>query len=78
MEAMLESENLGKRSRPTDASITNRVQEMEERLQNIKDNIEDINTQAKEDRIKVRKGKHPGSLEHNGNTNAKSNGNRRR
>jgi polyhydroxyalkanoate synthesis regulator phasin len=44
MEAMLESENLGKRSRPTDASITNRVQEMEERLQNIKDNIEDINT----------------------------------
>ena len=44
MEATLESENLGKRSRAIDASITNRVQEMEERLQNIKDNIEDINT----------------------------------
>jgi uncharacterized coiled-coil protein SlyX len=43
MEATLEVENLGKRSEATDASINNRIQEIEERVSGIKDTLEDIN-----------------------------------
>ena len=37
VEATLEMENLGKRTGTTDASITNRIQEMEERISGIED-----------------------------------------
>ena len=48
MEAMLEMENLGKRSGAIDVSITNRIQDIEERISGIKDTTEDINTTVKE------------------------------
>jgi hypothetical protein len=37
-------ENLRKRSGATDASIINKIQEMEERISDVEDTIEDINT----------------------------------
>jgi hypothetical protein len=40
----LEIENLGKRSGVIDASITNRIQEIEERISAAEDTIENINT----------------------------------
>jgi hypothetical protein len=40
--------NLGKRRGTTDESITNRMQEMEERLSGLEDTIEKIDTSAKE------------------------------
>jgi chromosome segregation ATPase len=40
MEAILEFENLGKRTRTTDTSITNRIQEMS----GIEDTVEEIDT----------------------------------
>ena len=45
---MLEMENLGKRTRTTDISITNRIHEMEERITDIEDMTEEINIQVKE------------------------------
>ena len=39
VEATLEMENLGKRTGTTDASITNRIQEMEERISGVEDSI---------------------------------------
>ena len=47
-EAMLEIENLGKKSGNTDASISNRIQEMEERISGAEDSIENIGTTFKE------------------------------
>jgi predicted nucleic acid-binding Zn-ribbon protein len=44
----LEMENLGKRSGVIDASITNRIQEIEERISGTEDNIENIDTTVKE------------------------------
>ena len=44
----LEIENLGKRSGVTDASITNRVQETEERISGVEDTIENIDPIIKE------------------------------
>jgi predicted nucleic acid-binding Zn-ribbon protein len=44
MEATLEMENLGKKSGAIDESITNRIQEIEERITGIEDTIEDIDT----------------------------------
>jgi hypothetical protein len=46
MKGILEMENLGKRSRTTDANITNRLQEIEERISGIEDIIEDIDTKV--------------------------------
>ena len=43
----MEMENLGKRAGLTDASITNRVQEIEERITDIQDTIQDINKTVK-------------------------------
>ncbi|EGW04030.1 Putative transposase element L1Md-A101/L1Md-A102/L1Md-A2 [Cricetulus griseus] len=37
---MLEIEKLGKRSGTTDVSITNRIQEMEERISGVEDSLE--------------------------------------
>ena len=47
-EAMLEKEILGKKSGNTEASISNRTQEMEERISGAKDSIENISTIIKE------------------------------
>ena len=44
----LEIENLGKKSGAIDASITNRIQEMEERISGAEDTIENIDTTVKE------------------------------
>ncbi|KAL6085855.1 hypothetical protein STEG23_033186 [Scotinomys teguina] len=47
-EGMLEIEKLSKRSGNTDASITNRIQEMEDRISNAEDTIEEIDSTVKE------------------------------
>jgi hypothetical protein len=47
-EATMEMENLGKRSGATDASITNRILEIEERMSGVEDTIKDIDTLVKE------------------------------
>ena len=41
-------ENLGKRTETTESSITNRIQEMEERISESEDTIEKINALIKE------------------------------
>lgn len=41
-------ENLGKKTRTADASITNRIQELEDRISVINDTIEKINTSVQE------------------------------
>jgi hypothetical protein len=48
MEATLEMENPGKRTRTLDRSITNSIQEMEERIPGVEDTIEEIDTLLKE------------------------------
>jgi hypothetical protein len=48
MEANLEMENLRKRSGITKVSITNRIQETEERISGAEDTVEEINTTVKE------------------------------
>jgi uncharacterized coiled-coil DUF342 family protein len=47
-EATLEIETLGNKSRTIDASISNRIQEMEERISGAEDSIENISTTIKE------------------------------
>jgi chromosome segregation ATPase len=49
-EATLEIETLGKKSGTIDASISNRIQEMEERISGAKDSIENIGTTIKENK----------------------------
>ena len=44
IEATLEMKNLGNRSRIADVSISNRIQEIEERNSGLKDTIEEIDT----------------------------------
>jgi prefoldin subunit 5 len=46
-ETTLEIEILGKRSGTIDASITNRIQEMEERISGAEDSIENMDTTKK-------------------------------
>ena len=46
-ETTLELENLGKRLGVTHASITNRIQEKEERISSAENTIENIDTTAK-------------------------------
>ena len=48
IETTVEIENLGERSRVIGASITNRIQEIEERISGAEDTIENINTTVKE------------------------------
>jgi hypothetical protein len=48
METMLEIEILGKKSGTIDASISNRIQEMEERISGAEDSIENMDTTIKE------------------------------
>ena len=47
-ETTLEIENLGKMSEAIDASITNRIQEIKERISDAEDTIENIDTKIKE------------------------------
>jgi hypothetical protein len=47
-ETTLEIENLGKSSGVIDTSITNRIQETEERISGAEDTIENIDTTVKE------------------------------
>jgi hypothetical protein len=47
-EATLEIETLGKKSGIIDVSISNRIQEMEERISGAEDSIENIDTTIKE------------------------------
>jgi uncharacterized coiled-coil protein SlyX len=48
MEANLKMENLGTRSGITNVSITNRIQEIEERISGVEDTVEEIDTTVKE------------------------------
>jgi hypothetical protein len=48
MEANLETENLGKRSGIRYVSITNRIQEIEERVSGVEDTTEETDTTVKE------------------------------
>jgi archaeosine-15-forming tRNA-guanine transglycosylase len=48
MEANLGMKNLGKRSGITDVSITNRIQEIEERISGVEDMVDEIDTTIKE------------------------------
>jgi chromosome segregation ATPase len=47
-EAMLEIETLGKKSGTIDVSISNRIQEIEERISGTEDSIENMGTRIKE------------------------------
>jgi len=47
-EIALEMENIGKRTGVTDTSITNRIQEIEERISVVEGTIEDADTKGKE------------------------------
>jgi hypothetical protein len=49
-EETLDIETLGKKSGAIDASISNRIQEMEERISGAEDSIENIDTTIKENR----------------------------
>ena len=69
-EATLEIETLGNKSGTIDASISNRIQEMEERISGGEDSIENIGTTIKEN-TKCKKqpnSKHPGNPGHNEKT----------
>jgi predicted nucleic acid-binding Zn-ribbon protein len=48
VEANLKMENLEKRSGTADVSITNRIQEIKERISGVEDTIEEIDTTVKE------------------------------
>jgi uncharacterized coiled-coil protein SlyX len=79
-ETTLELENLGKRSRVTGASITNRIQEVEEKISGAEDTIENIDTTVKKKKCKKQKApnlKHPGNSGHNAKTKPKDNRYRR-
>ncbi|KAL6076489.1 hypothetical protein STEG23_025572 [Scotinomys teguina] len=47
-EGMLEIEKLSKQTENTDASITNRIQEMEDRISNVEDTIKETDSSVKE------------------------------
>ena len=47
MEAILEMENLGRMSGIADVSITNRIQEIEQRISGTEDTVEEIDTTFK-------------------------------
>jgi predicted nucleic acid-binding Zn-ribbon protein len=64
-EITLEIENLRMRSGVIDASITNRIQEIEERLSGAEDTIENIDTIAIENAKCKKLPKHPGNPGHN-------------
>jgi hypothetical protein len=78
MEANLEMQTLGKKSGVIDISITNRIQEVEERISGVEDRVEEIDTTLKENskHTKTPNTKHPGNSGHNEKTKSKNNWNR--
>ena len=76
-ETTLEIENLGKSSGLIDASITNRIQEIDERIYGTKDTIENIDTTKEKKSSKAPNPKHPGNPEPNEKTKPKDNRYRR-
>jgi Ni,Fe-hydrogenase III large subunit len=77
-ETTLEIENIGKKSGDISASITNRIQEIEERISWEEDTIENIDTAMKENE-KCKKDpnpKYPGNTGHNEKTKPKDDKNR--
>jgi chromosome segregation ATPase len=64
----LEIETLGKKSGIIDANISNRIQEMEERISSAEDSIENMDNQRKCKMQKDPKPKHPGNPRHNEKT----------
>jgi chromosome segregation ATPase len=76
-EATLKIETLGKKSGTIDANISNRIQEIEERISGAEDSIENICTTIKEN-AKCKKGpnsKHPGNPGYNEKTKPMDNRN---
>jgi hypothetical protein len=74
-----EIQNPGKRSGVRDASISNRIQEIEERISGAEDSIENIDTTVKE-KCKMREApnpKHLGNPGHNEKTKPMDNRHRR-
>jgi hypothetical protein len=68
-ETTLEIEILGKKSGAMEANITNRIQEMEERISGAKDFIENMDKTIKENaKCKDPNSKHPGNPGHNEKT----------
>ena len=76
----LDMENLGKRTETTESSITNRIQEIEERISDSEDAIEKINfsDQRKQQIQQILNTNHPGNLGHSKKTKPKNNRSRRR
>jgi predicted nucleic acid-binding Zn-ribbon protein len=74
-ETTLEIENLGKKSGAIDANITNRIQEIEERISGAEDTIDNIDTTIKKKFKKQNdpNPKHPGNPGHNEKTKPKDN-----
>jgi hypothetical protein len=78
-ETILEIENLGKRSGGIDASNTNRIQEIEERISGAEDTIENSDTTIKKmQNQKLPNSKGPGNLGHIEKTKSKDNRYRRK
>jgi hypothetical protein len=68
-ETMLEIEILGKKSGNKDRTISNRIQEMEERISGAEDSIGNMNTTIKENaKCRNPNSKHPGNPGHNEKT----------
>ena len=54
-ETTLKIENLGKRTGVIDASITNRIQEIEEKISGVEDTVEDSDTTVKKNKKQTNK-----------------------
>jgi hypothetical protein len=68
-ETTLEIETLGKKSGAIDVSMSNRIQEMEERISGAEDSIGNMDTTIKKCKIqKDPNSKHPGNPEYNEKT----------
>jgi hypothetical protein len=68
-ETTLEIETLGKKSGTIDASISNRIRDMEERISSAEDSIGNLDTTVKEHKMqKYPNSKHPGNPGHNEKT----------
>jgi predicted nucleic acid-binding Zn-ribbon protein len=77
-EKTLVIENLGKSSGVIDTNITNRIQEIEERISGAEDTTENIDTTVKEiAKFKNPNSEHPGNPGHNEKTKPKDNRYRR-
>jgi hypothetical protein len=75
-ETNLEIENIGKRSRVIETSITNRIQEIEERISGAEDTKKKKNGHNSQRKCKVQNTpnpKHPGNTGHNEKTKPKDN-----